>query len=62
VKLGGAVDGAIGYSGEGRYQARHNAVVTIPDSPVRSEHAYLLMTTATFAHVAFGIPMSNPPA
>jgi hypothetical protein len=47
LQLGGTVDGAIGYSGEGSFQGTlgfHNAAVTIPDSPpVRFEHAYLVM-------------------
>jgi hypothetical protein len=47
LRLGGTVDGAIGYSGEGSFQGTlgfHNAAVTIPDSPpVRFEHAYLVM-------------------
>jgi len=47
LQLGGTVDGAIGYSGEGSFQGTlgfHDAAVTIPDSPpVRFEHAYLVM-------------------
>jgi hypothetical protein len=47
LRLGGTVDGAIGYSGEGSFQGTlgfHNAAVTIPDSPpVRFADAYLVM-------------------
>ena len=47
LQLGGTVDGAIGYSGEGSFQGTlgfHDAAVTIPDSPpVRFEDAYLVM-------------------
>ncbi len=47
LQLGGTVDGAIGYSGEGSFQGTlgfHGAAVTIPDSPsVRFEDAYLVM-------------------
>jgi hypothetical protein len=46
-QLGGTVDGAIGYSGQGSFQGTlgfHDAAVTIPDSPpVRFENAYLVM-------------------
>jgi hypothetical protein len=46
LHLGGTVDGAIGYSGQGSFQGTlgfHDAAVTIPDSPpVRFEHAYLV--------------------
>jgi hypothetical protein len=47
LQLGGTVDGAIGYSGQGSFQGTlgfHDAAVTIPDSPpVRFENAYLVM-------------------
>jgi hypothetical protein len=47
LQLGGTVDGAIGYSGEGSFQGTlgfHDAAVNIPDSPpVRFENAYLVM-------------------
>ncbi len=47
LQLGGMVDGAIGYSGEGSFQGAlgfHGASLTIPDSaPVRFEDAYLVM-------------------
>ena len=47
LQLGGTVDGAIGYSGEGSFQGTlgfHGAAVTIPDSPpVHFEDAYLVM-------------------
>jgi hypothetical protein len=47
LKLAGAADGAIGYSGEGNWQgelAFHGAVLTIPDSPpIGCEQAYLVV-------------------
>jgi len=47
VKLGGFIDGAIGYSGEGRLQgalAFHDASLAIPDSPpLRSEKAQVVL-------------------
>ena len=47
LQLGGTIDGAIGYSGEGSFQgqlALHDTAVTIPDSPpVRFDQAYLLV-------------------
>jgi hypothetical protein len=47
LQLGGTVDGAIGYSGQGSFQGTlgfHDASVNIPDSPpVRFENAYLVM-------------------
>ena len=47
LALGGTIDGAIGYSGQGSFQgqlALHHAAVTIPDSPpVRFDVAYILV-------------------
>ncbi len=47
LKLTGAMDGAIGYSGEGSFQGQlafHDAALTIPDSPtVRAEQAYVVV-------------------
>lgn len=47
LQLGGTVDGAIGYSGQGSFQGTlgfHDASLTIPDSPpIRFEDAYLVM-------------------
>ena len=49
LQLSGAIDGAIGYSGQGNFQgqlALHDTAVTIPDSPpVRFDQAYV-----TFDH------------
>lgn len=46
LQLGGTLDGAIGYSGEGSLQgelAFHDAALTIPDSPpVRAEQAHIV--------------------
>jgi hypothetical protein len=47
LQLGGSLDGAVVYSGQGSLQGKlafHDASVTIPDSPpVRFEQAYLVM-------------------
>jgi hypothetical protein len=47
LQLGGTIDGAIGYSGQGSFQgelAFHDATLTIPDSPpVRFEQAHILV-------------------
>jgi hypothetical protein len=47
LQLGGSLDGAMTYSGQGRFQGKlafHDASLTIPDSPpVRFEQAYLIM-------------------
>jgi hypothetical protein len=47
LQVGGSLDGAVIYSGQGSFQGKlafHNASVTIPDSPpVRFEQAYLVM-------------------
>ncbi|HWC99070.1 MAG TPA: hypothetical protein VG456_20060 [Candidatus Sulfopaludibacter sp.] len=47
LQLGGTIDGAIGYSGEGSFQgelAFHDASLTIPDSPpVRFEQARIVV-------------------
>lgn len=47
LQIGGTIDGAIGYSGQGSLQgelAFHDAVVTIPDSPpVRFEEARVVL-------------------
>lgn len=47
LKLGGTIDGAIGYSGLGSFQgelAFHDTALTIPDSPpVRFEQAYIVV-------------------
>src|SRR5207248_4235354 len=46
LQLGGSMDGAIGYSGQGSFQGQvafHDAALTIPDSPpVRFEQAHLI--------------------
>ena len=46
LRLSGSLDGAIGYSGQGRFQGQlafHDAALTIPDSPpVRFEQAHLI--------------------
>jgi hypothetical protein len=47
LQLGGTIDGAIGYSGQGSFQgelALHDAALTIPDSPpVRFEQAHIVV-------------------
>ena len=47
LELGGKMDGAIGYSGEGNFQGElefHDTAVTIPDSPpVRFEQAHIVV-------------------
>ncbi len=47
LEVGGTLDGAVIYSGQGSFQGKlafHDASVTIPDSPpVRFEQAYLVM-------------------
>ncbi len=47
LAVGGTVEGAIGYSGQGSFQGTlgfHDASLTIPDSPpIRFENAYLVM-------------------
>jgi hypothetical protein len=47
LQLGGTVDGAIGYSGQGSFQgelALHDTALTIPDSPpVRFEQAHIVV-------------------
>ena len=47
LQLSGTIDGAIGYSGEGRFQgqlALHDAAVSVPESPpVRFDVAYVLL-------------------
>ena len=47
LQLGGTIDGAIGYSGQGSFQgelALHDTALTIPDSPpVRFEQAHIVV-------------------